>query len=69
MSEWIACRDRLPDPEVVVETKIDDERGERNIGWLVLSGRLWWLPDRAMYVYYWPTHWRPIQTSAEAVRP
>lgn len=44
---------------VVVQTKIDDGRGVRNEGKLLRRGRLWWLPDGTMYVYYTPTHWRP----------
>mgnify|MGYP001580513711 FL=1 len=50
-----------PAPEnVEVQTKIDDERGCRNETTLVRDGRLWWFPDRSMYVYYTPTHWRPL---------
>lgn len=49
---------------VEVETKIDDEHGERNVQTLVARQRapgcrvMWWLPDGSMYVYYQPTHWR-----------
>lgn len=25
---------------------------------LVYASNLWWLPDRSMYVYFTPTHWR-----------
>lgn len=46
---------------VVVLTKIDDERGERNVRELKRSGRLWFLPDDSMYVYYTPTHWKEAQ--------
>ena len=46
--------------KVVVLTKIDDEHGERNIARLKREGRLWWMDDGAMYVYYTPTHWRPL---------
>jgi hypothetical protein len=42
----------------VVETKVDDARGERNVTLLKRSGRMWWFPDDSMYVYYAPTHWR-----------
>lgn len=55
---------------VVVETKIDDERGERNVGILVGIQRtpesrvMWFLPDRSMYVYYQPTHWRDANQEA-----
>ena len=45
---------------VEVETKIHDANGERNIQTLTLSRNLWWFPDRSMYVYYRPTHWRPL---------
>ena len=44
----------------VVMTKIDDESGERNEQPLVKSGNLWFFPDRSMYVYYRPTHWREL---------
>lgn len=46
--------------DLLVETKIDDEHGVRNEGKLIRSGNLWWTPDRKMYVYYRPTHWRFI---------
>jgi hypothetical protein len=42
---------------VEVMTKID---GSGNEGRLVRQGRLWFLPDRSMYVYYTPTHWKPM---------
>ena len=46
---------------VVIETKVHDEHGERNIVPLSRGdGKLWWLPDGSMYVYYTPTHWRPL---------
>ena len=41
----------------VVWTKIDDDKGERNIAQLRRSGNLWFFPDGSMYVYYVPTHW------------
>ena len=42
-----------------VETKIDDEKGVRNVQPLKRQGNLWFYPDGSMYVYYTPTHWRP----------
>lgn len=59
MSEWqpIAL---APDDEVVM-TKIDDERGIRNEQRLIRQGQLWFFPDKSMYVYYTPTHWRREQ--------
>lgn len=44
----------------VVETTIDDGRSVRNQQSLKRSGRLWFVPDGSMYVYYTPTHWRPV---------
>ncbi len=59
--DWIKTKDRLPAERVEVETKIDDEHGERNIQTLKRgSGRLWFTPDGGMYVYYTPTHWRAV---------
>ena len=42
----------------VVLTKIDDENGERNVQKLKRLGRLWFVPDGSVYVYYTPTHWK-----------
>ncbi len=61
MSDWISVKDRLPEPGQVVDTKIDDENGVRNEWPLKLVGKLWFYADGSMYVYYEPTHWRPIE--------
>jgi hypothetical protein len=45
----------------VVMTKIDDENGVRNLQPLKKDGNLWWTPDGSMYVYYTPTHWKPLE--------
>jgi hypothetical protein len=69
-SEWIAISERLPDEGVIVFTKIDDERGARNEQPLKRRGRLWFLADDSMYVYYTPTHWTttpPAQRSETVV--
>ena len=58
-TEWIACSKYLPANGSVVTTKIDDGEGERNIARLKRQGRLWFLADGSMYVYYTPTHWKP----------
>ena len=60
--EWQSV-DTAPDG-VVVETKIDDAQGVRNVQPLKRQGRLWFVPDGAMYVYYTPTHWRPAPAAA-----
>lgn len=51
--------DTAPKNEVVM-TKIDDSRGIRNEQALKLHNDLWFYPDDSMYVYYRPTHWRPL---------
>lgn len=55
---WIALAERLPQKNVVVETKIDDANGIRNVQDLKYQNPLWFFPDGSMYVYYKPTHWR-----------
>lgn len=57
MAEWQTI-DTAPNGEVVDTTIIDGE-GQRNTQPLLRDGRLWFYPDRSMYVYYTPTHWRP----------
>lgn len=68
MSDW-SLIDSAPEG-VKIETKIDDEKGERNVQTLVKRTRepgktrpLFWFPDGSMYVYYTPTHWRPAASS------
>lgn len=56
---WIKCEDVLPADGRVVKTKIHDANGSRNEQSLKRGGRLWWMPDGKMYVYYAPTHWKP----------
>lgn len=58
--EWISVDDRSPDDGVEVMTKIDDADGCRNESSLVRKGTLWFFPDMSMYVYYRPTHWKPL---------
>lgn len=55
---WIKITDRRPPEKMLLKTKIVDADGkEHNQEELILSKRLWWLPDMSMYVYYTPTHW------------
>jgi hypothetical protein len=44
----------------LVDTKIDDDRGVRNQQRLRRRGRLWFIHDDSIYVYYAPTHWKPL---------
>lgn len=58
MKNWIKTSEQLPPENVVVETKIHDEKCCRNETTLLRQGNLWFFPDKSMYVYYTPTHWR-----------
>jgi hypothetical protein len=44
--------------DVLVETKIDDDDGVRNVQSLRRSGRLWFIDGTDVHVFYTPTHWR-----------
>lgn len=66
---WVKCSDRLPPTDMDVETKIDDERGVRNIAPLRRHSNLWWFTDMSMYIYYSPTHWRPLPPNDQAEPP
>ena len=57
---WIKTEEMLPDEEVVVETKVEDENGCSNVTKLKRYRNLWFLADGSMYVYYTPTHWRYV---------
>lgn len=57
---WIKVEDAMPINNLIVNTKIDDENGVRNVQQLMLRNKLWWLPDGSMYVYYAPTHWQRV---------
>jgi hypothetical protein len=50
---------------MVVDTKIDNEKGCRNEQPLQRQGNLWFFPDGSMYVYYRPTHWSPKAEDAQ----
>jgi hypothetical protein len=55
---WIRIIETPPPQNQVVETKVDDLEGLRNLQNLKLVDKLWFLADGSMYVYYTPTHWR-----------
>lgn len=59
--KWILIRDIPPVVNEVVNTKVHDHEGERNLQKLKWDGKLWWHPDGSMYVYYTPTHWQSIR--------
>lgn len=58
---WIPLSRSLPPDGVEVHTKIDDSLGPRNETTLKRQGRLWFMPDMKMYVYYTPTHWAEVK--------
>lgn len=64
INKWIYVHDKLPSENEVVETKIDNSQGCCNVCKLKRQGWLWFFPDDSMYVYYTPTHWRPIVDEA-----
>lgn len=59
MSEWWHPISTAPEG-VEVNTKLMDGMGSRNEQKLKRKGSLWWFPDGSMYVYYTPTHWKPM---------
>lgn len=63
--EWINVSDQLPGNQIVVDTKIDDEKGLRNECQLKRRNNLWFFPDGSMYVYYTPTHWKNLEEVIE----
>ena len=56
---WKKVTEEHPPKNKVMMTKIEDENGTRNEE-LKFDGKLWWLPDGSMYVYYTPTHWKSL---------
>jgi hypothetical protein len=66
MSEWQPI-ETAPD-HVTVMTKIDDSNGPRNEQPLRRYGRLWFFSDKSMYVYYTPTHWKPLEEPQDKER-
>jgi hypothetical protein len=60
MPPWISLANSLPPEGELVDTKIDDAKGVRNEQTLLRRGSLWFTSESGMYVYYTPTHWRPL---------
>lgn len=54
---WKLIETETPPKGKLIKTKIDDDNGVRNEAYLKWDGKLWWLSDGSMYVYYTPTHW------------
>lgn len=64
---WIPLTQSLPPSGELVATKIDDDKGPRNEQPLRLRGRMWYVADDSMYVYYAPTHWHPIDRTGAGI--
>jgi hypothetical protein len=60
LADWTSCAVEMPPENVMVMTKIVDDRGVRNEQTLCWHSYLWWTDcgPTAIYVYYTPTHWR-----------
>lgn len=56
-ADWVNPKNQLPPEGAVVWTM--DSAGKVNT--LLFAGRLWWFPDRSMYVYYVPKFWKPME--------
>lgn len=56
--DWKSISVCRPPQNLVIWTMIKDEKGARNEQKLIFSNGLWWVPDRSIYVYYTPTHWK-----------
>jgi len=53
--KWTYTADCQPPENVLLEVLQSDLKTQSK---LIRDGRLYWLPDRSMYVYYTPTMWR-----------
>lgn len=59
MSDWQSI-ETAPENVLVLTRIKDNQHGERNVQTLVRRGKLWWASDNT-YVYYQPTHWKPVR--------
>lgn len=57
--DWISVKERLPENNVVVHARMNERRVVTD---LKRNGNLWFLPDESMYIYYAPTHWKPLES-------
>lgn len=60
--DWTRTDQELPPARVEVEAM----DGSGHVQTLVRDGRLWFFPDRSMYVYFTPTFWRHPVTDTRA---
>jgi hypothetical protein len=60
--KWISVETELPPEGVLVNCLLGHSRVVEQ---LKRHGRLWFVPDGKMYVYYTPTHWEKIEPPKE----
>lgn len=54
-TDWTVTEDALPPEGVEVQVL-----NGGHVQTLVYSNRLWWFPDRSMYVYFVPRLWKHL---------
>lgn len=57
--DWIPTKNRTPEFGEVVETMDSGGHVQK-----LLYERLWFFPDKSMYVYYVPAFWRPLDSQS-----
>lgn len=65
MTDWIRTSLHVPPEGEMVDTKIDDISGPRHEQRMTRRGQLWFVEGDSMYVYFTPTHWRPVDRTTE----
>lgn len=59
-NKWVKVSEIPPPENLIVDTKLDDQYGDRLHQKLKRKGRLFFFEDDSIYVYYTPTHWKYI---------
>jgi hypothetical protein len=54
---WIETSKELPPVGKTVNTMVIENGQPKNEQKLIYERNLWWTTDKAIYVYYTPTHW------------
>lgn len=53
---WNKSESVLPKDDTLVDTLSEGGLQTQLVYWK----RLWWHPDKSMYMYYTPAYWRPV---------
>ena len=59
---WISCLIQKPEEGKIVQTCVVSNNGIHNEQPLIRKGNLWFHEDMGMYVYYNPSHWKPLDS-------